>query len=165
LTVARHLARITGFALFHNHLVVDAVGAVFPFGTSPFVKLRERFWIEMLTEAAGAGRSVIFTFAPENTVAPGFAQRVESIVRGAGGEVCFVRFTVSDDEQERRIAGPSRARFEKLMSLDLLRELRPMFKAAEAAMPEPMLTIDTGSIGPEAAAKAIADALTQLSEP
>ena len=30
LTVARRLSALTGDALFHNHLVVDAVAAVFP---------------------------------------------------------------------------------------------------------------------------------------
>ncbi|MFD2498935.1 hypothetical protein ACFSTI_08890 [Rhizorhabdus histidinilytica] len=33
LTVARLVAERTGIALFHNHLVVDAVAAVFPFGS------------------------------------------------------------------------------------------------------------------------------------
>ena len=42
LTIARELAARTGFALFHNHLVVDAVMAVFPFGSESFVRLRER---------------------------------------------------------------------------------------------------------------------------
>ena len=45
LTVARALAARTGFALFHNHLVVDAVAAVFPFGSAEFRTLRERFWL------------------------------------------------------------------------------------------------------------------------
>jgi hypothetical protein len=36
LTVARELAARTDVALFHNHLVVDAVSAVFPFGSEPF---------------------------------------------------------------------------------------------------------------------------------
>jgi hypothetical protein len=45
LTIARELATLTGFALFHNHLVVDAVAAVFPFGSERFVKLREQFWL------------------------------------------------------------------------------------------------------------------------
>src|ERR1700751_4193719 len=35
LTIARELATLTGFALFHNHLVVDAVAAAFPFGSEP----------------------------------------------------------------------------------------------------------------------------------
>lgn len=30
LTIARELGRMTGYAVFHNHLIVDAVAAVFP---------------------------------------------------------------------------------------------------------------------------------------
>src|SRR5262245_61805419 len=41
LTVARELVTLTGFRLFHNHLVVDALTAVFGFGTAPFIRLRE----------------------------------------------------------------------------------------------------------------------------
>jgi cytidylate kinase len=41
LTVARELSHLTGFRLFHNHLTVDAVAAVFDFGSEPFILLRE----------------------------------------------------------------------------------------------------------------------------
>src|SRR5579864_3028877 len=87
LTVARALAERTGMALFHNHLVVDAVGAVFPFGSEAFVRLREQFWLAVFAEAAQADRSLIFTFAPEPTVAADFAERVRTLVQSAGGEV------------------------------------------------------------------------------
>ena len=55
LTIARELATLTGFALFHNHLVVDAVAAVFPFGSDQFVKPREQFWLAMFHEASERG--------------------------------------------------------------------------------------------------------------
>jgi hypothetical protein len=159
LTVARHLAQLTGHALFHNHLIVDAVGAVFPFGSPAFVRLRERFWIDTFAEAVRERRSLIFTFAPEDTVTPDFLPNVISTVEAAGGKVRFVRLTISDEEQERRISNLDRAQYGKLVSLELLRELRPMFKAAEAAMPGPVIAIDTGAMSPESAAKLIADAL------
>ena len=41
LTVARELARLTGFGVFHNHLVVDSLTPVFEFGSEPFRRLRE----------------------------------------------------------------------------------------------------------------------------
>jgi hypothetical protein len=93
LTVARELAARTGVALFHNHLVVDAVGAVFPFGTETFSRLREQFWMTVFDEAAKHGRSLIFTFAPEPTVARDFPDRVRAIIESRGGEVIFVHFT------------------------------------------------------------------------
>jgi len=155
LTIARKLAERTGFALFHNHLIVDAVGAVFPFGSESFIRLRERFWLEVVAEAAKEDRSLIFTFAPEPTVTPDFADRVRALVESTGGKVIFVALTVPAEEQERRLVEPSRATFGKMQSLDLLHSLRGEFAACVAAMPTPILTIDTGNMRAEDAAQAI----------
>ena len=160
LTIARELAKRTGMALFHNHLIVDAVHAVFPFGSAAFVELRERFWLDMFSEAAKAGRSLIFTFTPEATVAPDFAERVRALVQSFGGEVIFVALTVPEAEQERRIMAPDRAAYGKLRSLDLLRELRVQFDASMANMPEPAITIDTAIVEPGEAALAILATIT-----
>jgi hypothetical protein len=157
LTVARELSALTGLAVFHNHLVVDAVASVFPFGSERFVKLREQFWLAVFREAAEAGRSIIFTFAPEASVAPDFPDRVRNLVEAAGGEVIFVRLTVSREEQERRIGTSDRAAFGKLRSLDLLRDLHSQFTACEAAMPPAALIIDAGATHPATAGRRIAD--------
>jgi len=37
LTIARGLAQLRGYRVFHNHLVFDAVEARFPFGSPPFI--------------------------------------------------------------------------------------------------------------------------------
>ena len=159
LTIAKELGRITGYAVFHNHLVVDAVAAVFPFGSSQFVGLRERMWLDVMREAAMADRSLIFTFAPEPTVAEGFDRRVVEIVRAAGGTTHFVQLTVPVAVQEERLTAPSRAEFGKLQSVALLRELRAGFEASEGAMPESEMVIDTSILGPAEAAGAIAKTL------
>lgn len=156
LTVGRELARLTGLPLFHNHLVVDAVGAVFPFGSEPFVRLRERFWLEIFIEAARSDRSLIFTFAPEATVDAGFPDRVRAAIEPFGGAVVFVALAVSPAEQERRIGDASRSEFGKLTSPDLLRALRDSFDASLAAMPAADLSIDTEACDPAAAAARIA---------
>lgn len=159
LTIARELGRLIGWPVFHNHLVVDAVMSVFPFGSDQFIRLREKLWLDVIREAVAADRSLIFTFAPEPTVAPGFHQRVVDIVAAKGGNTSFVKLTVPEADQEERIAAASRAEFGKLRSLELLRELRPQFKAAESAMPAADLTIDTAIVQPDAAALHIVDGL------
>jgi hypothetical protein len=156
LTIARQLGTLTGFAVFHNHLVVDAVASVFPFGSEAFIRLREQFWCATFREAAAAHRSLIFTFAPEATVAPDFPARTRELVETAGGQVIFIRLTVSIEEQERRIGNTGRAEFGKLRSLSLLRQLRSQFAACEATMPPSALTIDTGAMTPDAASRRIA---------
>jgi hypothetical protein len=156
LTVGRELAKLTSLPLFHNHLVVDAVGAVFAFGTEPFVRLREDLWLRIIREAAHRSQSLIFTFAPEPTVDSSFPARVRALVESFGGTVLFVALTVAPDEQERRLVEPRRAEFGKLRSLDLLFDLRADFARCMAAMPAPDLTIDTSLNSPFFAATRIA---------
>lgn len=159
LTVARIVSERTGLPLFHNHLIVDAVGAVFPFGSPEFRRLREQFWMDTFTAAAEGSRSIIFTFAPEASVASDFPMRVSDAVSRLGGEVVFVALSVDDAEQERRIDSHSRAEFGKLRSVELLRQLRPSMRECDASMPAPSLTIDTVSISPSDAADKIVSLL------
>ena len=159
LTIAKELGRMTGYAVFHNHLVVDAVASVFPFGTEQFVRLREKMWLDMMREAAMAKRSLIFTFAPEPTVAEGFDGRVVETVRAGGGSTRFVQLTVPAVVQEERLTAPSRAAFGKLQSVDLLRELRTQFEASERAMPKGEVVLDTSALSPAEAAGVIAETL------
>lgn len=159
LTVARALAERTGFALFHNHLIVDAVAAVFPFGSSEFVRLREQFWLETIEAAAANSTSLIFTFAPEPTVTPDFPERVSKIVEQVSGRITFVALTVPPEVQSQRLVAASRAEFGKLRSLEILHQLRDDFTASMRAMPAADLTIDTASTTPDEAAARIAGLL------
>lgn len=150
-SIARRVADQLGWPLFHNHLVVDAVHAVFPFGSPAFVRLREAFWLEVLGAAAAEGRSLVFTFQPEPTVSPGFPLAAAALF----GRCDFVQLQLGLDEQLARIANGDRARFGKMRDPDLLRRLHPEFAAAEAAMPASALCIDTAVTSAEAAAAEI----------
>ena len=158
LTVGKEVAQRTGFALFHNHLIMDALLAIFLFGSAPFVRLRERFWMETIEAAAESGKSVIFTFCPEPTVDPLFPQRLKALVEEAGGTVSFVRLEVSEEEQERRLTDPSRTGG-KLRRVQVLRSWKADFDAALAGMPTPALSIDTTSVSASDAADRIVAAL------
>ena len=124
LTVARELARLTGFCLFHNHLTVDLVSSLFSFGSEPFVLLREQIWLAAFAEAARNNVSLIFTFNPERTVRERFIQDTLDVVGLAGGEVIFVELTCTAEEMERRIEDASRKEFGKLASIEQYRSLK-----------------------------------------
>jgi hypothetical protein len=151
LTVARELAALTGFGIFHNHLAVDLVGAVFEFGSRPFVELREMIWLAVLGRAAEAGLDgLIFTFAFDRTVQRGFIDNVRRAV--APGEVLFVELTCSPHELERRIAQPERRRYGKLTSVEQFRELREAGAFVDPGVPADRLRVDTTEVyAPEAA--------------
>ena len=154
-TVSSKVSELTGLPLFHNHLVVDAVGSVFPFGSDTFVRLREQFWMSTIQAACAEDRSLIFTFQPEASVSPDFADKVARLVREAGGQTIFVHLALSAAEQAARVANADRGRFGKLRSVELLRSLQPQFEACERAMPAPHIVIDTGRTTPEMAAEQI----------
>jgi hypothetical protein len=158
LTIARELGTLTGLGVFHNHLVVDALLEKLRFGEPKFVQLREAMWMAAFETAAKADQSLIFTFAPEPTVEPGFPERVIALIEGYGGAVRFAKLTLSEAEQEKRIADDNRREFRKLTSLDMLRQLRAAFKESEAAMPAAELSIDTEKLDPNTAARRIAAA-------
>ena len=159
LTVARELAGATGLPLFHNHLVVDALLAVFPFGSAAFVELRETMWLDVFRAAATDGRSLIFTFHPEASVAPDFPDRVVAAVEGAGGRVDFVALTCAPELVEARIENASRQASGKLSSMALLRDLEAKGAFAYPPLPAAAITVDTGAVEPDEAARAIRDAL------
>lgn len=155
LTVARELAALTGLPLFHNHLVVDALLAVFPFGTPAFVELREKMWMDVFRAAARERRSLIFTFHPEASVAPDFPARAVALIEAAGGQVDFVALGCAPEEIEARVEAPSRQASGKLSSLALLRELDAQGAFAYPPLPAAAVEVDTGAIEPAEAAALI----------
>ena len=156
LTVAVELAAMTGYKLFHNHLVVDLLLSVFDFGSPPFVELREGIWLSFFEQACRSRLpGLIFTFAPEGTVQPGFIGEVKSTVAREGGQVDFVELVCPLAELKRRIDSPSRHAYQKLSSVSLFEQLHAdgIFDALN--MPEPRLSIDTSLCTPNEAAMEI----------
>ena len=157
LTVARELASLTGYKLFHNHLTVDLVGSVFEFGTPQFIELREKIWFDMFSEAASSEvEGIIFTFAFEPTVREGFVKRVRTTVESSGGEVFFVKLVCSPEVLEKRITSDSRSRYGKLTSLEQFRELNDAGAFADPGVTPDRLVLDTTNLTPEEAAAMIA---------
>jgi hypothetical protein len=163
LTVATELANITGFKVFHNHLVVDLLLTVFEFGSPEFVRLREEMWLSVFDQAARSGLpGLIFTFNPENSVRPEFVPNAIKTVEAAGGEIEFIELTAPMDELKRRMGSLSRLQFKKLSSVELFEELHGEGTFDVSYMPKPNLTIDTGENQPPRAALQIARALDLL---
>ena len=159
LTVARRLSELTGMPLFHNHLTVNALRPVFPFGSPAFMEASRRVRQAVFDVAASAGISLIFT---NNSAWSGpdprarFEEAAESyrrIMESHGGRTVFVRLTASASALEERLADESRQAHDKLIDVIRLREL------LAGLDPSPLhpddLTIDTGHMSPEESARLI----------
>lgn len=163
LSIARELAKLTGFGLFHNHLTVDLVSSVFAFGSDSFVRLREQIWLSMCQAAAGDDVSVIFTFSPERTVREQFIEEAVETVETAGGQICFIELTCAPGELLRRIENPSRREFGKLCSIEQYQALEAAGAFRFRELPRG-LSIDTTDCSPAGAARLINDYLVGHAE-
>jgi hypothetical protein len=122
LTTARELAKLTGFPVFHNHLTVDLVAAVFEFATPPFQDLREQIWLAVIARAAREQLpGLIFTFGFEPSVLPGFYDRLRAIVEDSGGALLPVELRCETEENLRRLVKPDRDAYLKTKDVAMVR--------------------------------------------
>ena len=111
MTVGRELARITGYKLFHNHMTIEPVLDVFPFGSPPFSRLVNEFRRRMVEEAVLAELpGLIFTLVwglelPEDRE---LVSSYVDIVESAGGRFSFVELSAELDERLVRNGSPLR---------------------------------------------------------
>ena len=160
LTVARELGALTGWSVFHNHLTVDLLLAVFPFGSKEFVDLREQVWLSVIEAAAASNiAGLIFTFNPENSVRQGFVDAVQSAIAKRSGTVEFVEILCDDAILEKRLDAPKRREMRKLLSVELFRKLRAEGVFDSPRMPAPQLRVDTTQQSPRESAEQIIESL------
>lgn len=102
MTVGEELCKLTGFKLFHNHMAIEPVLGIFPFGSPPFGRLVNEFRHRVIEEAADAdlpGLVYTYVWALEH---PGDAALISSyveIVRAKGGRTRFVELYAALDER------------------------------------------------------------------
>jgi len=160
LTVATELEEQTGFRLFHNHLSIDAVKAVFEFKSPPFKEVIHRLRLDVFETAARHKIDLIFTNNSVWDVPDGrylfaeFAEEARLRVRAAGGEVLFVQLVAPLEVLEQRVVATSRHELGKIVRPARVREL------VAQLVPEPLhsgdVVIDTSVLRPADAASAIA---------
>ena len=122
LTIAKEIARLTGLKLFHAHLTVDLVEAIFPRGTPSFHKLVWDIRYAVFAEAAQAHLDgLIFTTVYGRDRAQ-FIARCMEVVEPFGGEVCFVHVHCQAETLRQRVVSEDRTQYGKITSVALLNE-------------------------------------------
>jgi hypothetical protein len=163
LTIGGLVAGTTGFRLFHNHLTVNAVREIFPFGSPAFTEVLHRLRLDVFATAARTGTSLVFT---NNSIWGGadgrarfaaFAARAARVVADEGGHTLFVSVTAPAAALEARVADEARRARGKLVDVGRLREMLADHDASP--LHDDDLVVDTGASGPEEAAGRIVAAL------
>ncbi len=159
-TIGAILSERTGLPLFHNHLAVDAALSIFQFGSPQFNAMRAGIWLTAFREAALAGRSFIFTFAPETSVEPCLIDELINSVSTAGGRVYFVELSCARSTILERLANTDRARFRKLTDPKVFESSERQGRYAFPPLPTPIIRLNTDEQSPAEAAENIAVALS-----
>ena len=156
LTIARELAKLTGYKVFHNHLTVDMADEVFAFGSRPWTEVVGRTRL-LVADIAARERipGLILTFVYGHPMDALHVKKLKRTVEKNGGKMHFVQLACVRGTLMKRVTNRSRGEFRKLRSQAKLRKL---LSAWDLSIPIPdvlSLRIDTTKTGARAAARRI----------
>lgn len=157
LTVARELAKRTGYKIFHNHLTIDLIESIFDWGTKPFDEFLTRYRLELIEAAARENvKGLIFTYVYAGTGSDdGFIERIMDLVRRHKGEVLFIQLHCPKQILEKRIKHASRKKLNKIKTLKMLNKVMKHYDVYEKVPHGKSLSIDTAKKTAKEAAAAI----------
>ena len=154
-TIGSLISESINWPLFHNHLVVDAVSALFAFGTPGFRQLRAKMWLDAFQVAVDESQSFVFTFNPENTVDPDLLKQLGQLVSMQGGQIHYIELKCDDDVLVTRMDSASRQQFNKLTDSQLFLQLKQQGCFEFPVFCLPSLTIDSGKLSAEESAQVV----------
>lgn len=159
LTVARAIADRLPFKILHNHVTIDAVTAVLPFGSERFWGVVGRFRRDLVAAAAEEGVDLIVTYV----FAPGDEQHVAEIIapyEEAGGTVVFVQLLAPREVLLQRVLAGSRKEHGKPTDPETLERMLDEYDNFAALAAPGSLRIDLGTTSASDAADQIIDHVT-----
>lgn len=157
LTVARELSERRTFRVLHNHVTIDAVATVLPFGSNAFWEAAGRLRRDLVESAASEGIDLIYTYV----FAPGDESHVDAIAAAyeeAGGTVTFVQLLAPPEKLLRRVGNESRKVHGKITEAEPLQRLLSEHDVY-AAIPERVSWIIDVGVKSAAAAELISSHL------
>jgi deoxyadenosine/deoxycytidine kinase len=160
LTVARAIAERAPFKILHNHVTIDPVAEVLPFGTTTFWRVVGGLRRDLVAAAAEEGIDLIYTFV----FAAGEEQHVNEIVapyEERGGSVLFVQLLASREVLLQRVLEEDRKRHGKITDPATLEPLLDTYDNFTAVVGRESLTID---LAKQSAAECADQVIRQLSD-
>lgn len=157
LTVAKELAKKTGYKLFHNHLTIDLVSSLFTLSYPRYWDLNRELRLLMIEEAAKADlKGIIITYCYAPSIGDQFITSLLSLVKKYTCTLDVVYLRCTDEALYQRVESPSRQGTTKLHTK------KELIKALEALpftqIPQvESLVIDNTMLPPEQVAEMISD--------
>jgi len=156
LTVAREIARLTGYPIFDNHLSIDYAAKLFEWGSPNYVRLLRALRLFTFQQLAEMGlEGLLFTFVYTPPGSNEFIRQMLEVCQRAGIEPLFVKLEAPREVLLERVAQPERKALKKLSRPERLLHMLDEQGALEAIPFVESLVLDTAQLSPEAAAQKI----------
>lgn len=162
LTVAKELQKLTGYKIFHNHMLIDLTKELF--GEDKKVKpfFREKLYYYIINSLSKFKIPTIFTHAfaynftfKTGTTDPEYIKNTEKIIVKNGGIFYGVHLISDDNKLLKRIKNKSRKKYTKLKKATVLKELLKKYDHSTSAPIKNNLVIDNTNLKPNRVAEMI----------
>lgn len=154
LTVAKELAKLTRYKIFHNHMTVDLLTKFFTIGTDQFWNINTKLRLSLVEAAAKQNISLILT----NVYAKGEESYVKSIIKTVKkhkGQAFLVKLSCHHSEHHKRIRDPSRKEHGKQHTVKALQKVMKQYNITSTVPIGKSLEIDNTHISAKKCAKLI----------
>lgn len=168
LTIAEEIAKITGYRVFHNHMIIDLMDQLFESGNIDKQKIREWLHLKLIEKLTKTGHGFIYTHAYSSSYTSKtglkdsiFLKKVEKTVKNASGKFYPIFITCSDKKILRRTKNQSRKKHGKLRDIKIMKELLLKEDHTTSAPVLNNIQIDTTKTSPQQVAKLIVNKINQ----
>ncbi len=155
LTVAREVAKITKFKLFHNHLVFDLVDSLLVPSVGDFWEVVTNMRTIMIAAAArnkveGVVSTFVYVKGEDHPI-----RDIRTLQKKNTIQPCWVQLTCSNAELKRRVVLHDRKATKKISTVKGLQKLLTKWTMNEAIPLSNSLVVDNTNLTPKQVAKKI----------
>ncbi|MFH1236338.1 MAG: AAA family ATPase [Parcubacteria group bacterium] len=164
-TVGSIISKSLGYGFLHNHVTVDFVEGIFPFGTSRYRKLNKDLRLQIIKAAVRCGAKglvMTYLFALDSKSDWREFEHFRRAATSHSGKMYVVELRCERNELFKRITDKSRRRFHKISSRKKLRKVitSHVFQSSDRFRAKPTtLVFDTTHASPATTAKRILQSL------
>ncbi len=156
LTIAKELARRSGYVLFHNQLTVDLAQQIFRWGSAEYVELVDALRLAIMERVAKTDvPGMIFTFVYAHPLDLPFIRKVQRLLKRHGGSSHFYQLSCRRQDLFERVKRKSRLDHEKIRTKKTLQRVLDRYDLSSAIPRTDSLLVDTSRLRPAAAAELI----------
>jgi len=164
MTVGQELAKLTGYKLLYNHMIVDLVTEFFPFGTPAYGRLTRSFFLQIMEAAAEErlGLIVTFSLAFFQSDARSIIDELSAQYRERGFRACYVELAAPLETRIARNETENRRQHKKVdwSTPERLREIDAWGRwnsAGDFPYPDEHLVIENSDVQADVAARMIVE--------